>query len=214
VKAKYLVLATGTSPKMLGLPNEASLLGNGLHLCALCDGGFYREKDVSVVGGGNSALHDALYLSKIARNVTVFHRRDKFRADDALVKEVSRTPNIAVVMNADICSIQRAQSGVLLGYGVNGEGYVFHEFLCDGVFYAIGRTPNNELALRLGVETDEEGFVVTESNETSVKNVFACGDLNASSVFKQAVIAAGDGAHTALEVIERARLEGKAKTIN
>ena len=189
-KGHVVIIATGAHPKLLNVPEEEKFRFNGISYCAICDGGFYKGKDVVVIGGGNSALEEALYLSKIARKVYVIHRRDEFRADKVIQSHVYETRNIEVILNATVKHVLGEQkvTGVLL----SDE----RELKVDGVFPYIGSEPNTDLFKGI-LETDKHGFIkVNEKQETSVSGVYAAGDVT-NSVLKQVVTAVADGAKAA-----------------
>jgi len=201
VGAQAVILATGAKAKWLGLPGEEALRGLGVSACATCDGFFFRGKRVVVVGGGNSAVEEALYLSAIAESVTVVHRRDSFRAERVLIDRLMTRPNVSFQWNSvveDICGggTPKAVTHVLLrDVGSN----TLRELSTDGVFVAIGHEPQTEL-VRGKVELKSSGYVHTAPNSTatSVEGLFAAGDI-ADDVFRQAVTAAGLGCMAALE---------------
>ena len=201
-----LVIATGASARYLGLASEQAFAGKGVSACATCDGFFYKGQDVAVIGGGNTAVEEALYLSNIARNVTVVHRRDKFRAEAILVdKLMTRTRNggnIRVLWNHTLDEVLGDASGVTgaqLRHTVNGET---QQLAVSGVFIAIGHTPNT--AIFSGQLEMNGGYIKvksgTEGNATatSVPGVFAAGDV-ADHVYRQAVTSAGTGCMAALD---------------
>ncbi len=193
------IISTGASARMLGLPSEARLLGHGVSTCATCDGFFFREKDIAVVGGGDSAIEEALFLTKFANQVTVIHRRDELRASKIMQDRAFANPKIAFKWNSVVTD-------------VGGDGTVDVVRLRDtrtddasdldvgGLFVAIGHDPNTKL-FEGQVDLDENGYVVLPqagSTRTSVEGVFAAGDV-ADHVFRQAVTAAGTGCMAAIE---------------
>ena len=201
VWTEALILATGAKAKWLGLPSEELLKGFGVSACATCDGFFFRGKKVIVVGGGNSAVEEALYLSQIAAEVTVVHRRDSFRAEKILIDRLAARPNVSFKWNRAVDEIlaggePRGVTGVRLR-DVAGGG--FEDIAADGVFVAIGHAPATEL-VREQLALKPNGYVLTTpgSTKTSVEGVFAAGDV-ADDVFRQAVTAAGLGCMAALE---------------
>ena len=201
IETESVILATGAKAKWLGLPSEDTFKGFGVSACATCDGFFFRGKRVVVVGGGNSAVEEALYLSNIASHVTVVHRRDSFRAEKILQARLTSRPNVEILWNRAVDEIvgggePRGVSAVRLRDVRTGATAVHPT---DGVFVAIGHTPANELAQgKLALKTN--GYVLTKpgSTVTSVEGVFAAGDV-ADDVFRQAVTAAGLGCMAALE---------------
>ena len=199
--AETVILATGAQARWLDLPSEQAFRGYGVSACATCDGFFYRGKEVMVIGGGNTAVEEALFLTNFASKVTVVHRRDAFRAEKILQERLFAHPKVEVVWNAALHEVKGQDdppkvTSVTLKDTVTGA---FHERPADGVFIAIGHAPATELIagqLRL----KPSGYVWTEphSTQTSVEGVFAAGDV-ADDVFRQAVTAAGMGCMAALE---------------
>jgi thioredoxin reductase (NADPH) len=199
-EAQTVVIATGASAKMLGLPSETLLIGHGVSTCATCDGFFFKDRDVMVVGGGDSALEEALYLARLGRRVIVVHRREALRASKIMQDRAFAHPKIAFLWNKEIVDILDPAAGkvtaVVLRDVVTGERT---EHPVDGLFVAIGHQPNT--AIFAGqVELLPSGYVRVEpgTTRTSVPGVFAAGDVQ-DSVFRQAVTAAGTGCMAALE---------------
>jgi len=200
--ADALILATGAQAKWLGLPSEERFKGFGVSACATCDGFFYRGKDVVVVGGGNTAVEEALYLSHLAARVTVVHRRDSFRAERILQERLARASNVTVEWNAAVDEIlgrggfPPAVTGVRLRDTVTGAT---REVAADGVFVAIGHSPATALvADKLRLKPSGYVWTAPDSTATSVPGVFAAGDVT-DDVYRQAVTAAGMGCMAALE---------------
>jgi thioredoxin reductase (NADPH) len=201
-----LIIATGASAKYLGLESEATFMGKGVSACATCDGFFYKNQDVVVVGGGNTAVEEALYLSNIAKKVTVVHRRDKFRAEAILIdKQMAKTRdggNVEVVWNHTLAEVLGDTSGVTGAKLAHAQTGATQELPVHGVFVAIGHTPNTQifegkLAMNNGyikVKSGSEG----NATSTSVPGVFAAGDV-ADHVYRQAVTSAGTGCMAALD---------------
>ena len=200
-EADAVVIATGAQARWLGLPSERTLQGRGVSACATCDGFFYRGKTVAVIGGGNTAVEEALYLTHHAEKVTLVHRRDSLRAEKILQKRLFAHPKIDVVWNSAVQEIVGGGSpevvtGVRLLHTVTGS---LTELPVDGVFIAIGHSPTT--AIFAGhVDMDPEGYIRTSpgSTRTSIRGVFAAGDVQ-DKVFRQAVTAAGTGCMAALE---------------
>ena len=200
--ADSVIIATGAQARWLGLESEKKLQGFGVSACATCDGFFFRGKRVAVVGGGNTAVEEALYLANLASEVTLIHRRDSLRAEKILQKRLFAHPRVKVVWNAVVEEITSSAAPV----GVNGVALrdtvtgAATRLDLDGVFIAIGHSPTTEV-FRGQVELDTEGYVLTPpgSTRTSVAGVFAAGDVQ-DKVWRQAVTAAGTGCMAALEV--------------
>jgi thioredoxin reductase (NADPH) len=197
-----LVIATGAQAKWLGLPSEAKFQGFGVSACATCDGFFYRGKEVVVVGGGNTAVEEALYLSHLAAKVTVVHRRDAFRAEKILQDRLFRQPNVNVVWNSaveEICGREGPPASVTHLRLKNLVTGGISELPTDGVFIAIGHKPSTELfAGQLDMKAGGYLLTAPDSTATNVAGVFAAGDVT-DDVFRQAVTAAGMGCMAALE---------------
>ncbi len=203
--AKTVVIATGANPRELGLENEAQLLGQGVHYCAHCDGRFYKDKVAVVVGGGNSAVSDALYLSHLCKKVYLVHRRDVLRATKIYHDPIMKAENIEFCYNSVLSKIDTDNgklSGVTL---IDTKTNEKREVECDGVFISIGRKPATEF-LDGKLELDKGGYIVAdESTKTSIDGVFAVGDVR-TKVLRQVVTAVSDGAvaaHYAEEYLSR-----------
>jgi thioredoxin reductase (NADPH) len=198
-----LIIATGASAKYLGLPSEEAFRGRGVSACATCDGFFYRGKDVAVIGGGNSATEEALYLSNLARHVTLIHRRDSLRSEKILQQRLFAKPNVTILWNtlteevlADTSGRMPVARGLALRDRISGEA---RELKVDGVFVAIGHSPATAL-FQGQIGMDAEGYIETTpgSTRTSIPGVFAAGDVQ-DKIYRQAVTAAGTGCMAALE---------------
>ena len=191
-KARTVILATGAQPRELGPPNERELRGRGVSYCATCDGMFYRGKTVAVVGGGNTAVADALYLSRICEKVYLIHRRDKLRAPQVQQQNLEKAGNVEFIWNSVVKELRFEQrlTGLTVGHKETGG---LRELECAGVFIAVGQVPETEL-FKDQVELDSSGYVVAgEDCRTSIPGVFAAGDLRAKPL-RQIVTAASDGA--------------------
>lgn len=194
---KAVIIATGADTKWLEVPGEKEKIGRGVSSCAPCDGAFYRGKNVIVVGGGDSAMEEALVMTKFATNVTLMHRRDKFRASDIMQKRVKENPKIKIMYNAQIAEVlgDVKVSGVKIK---NTQTNEISELPIDGIFVAIGHNPNSTVFK--GIDTDEKGFIkVYNHTLTNNDGVFVAGDVH-DAEYKQAVTAAGFGCMVALEV--------------
>ena len=190
--SKTVVIATGANARELGLENEKEFVGRGVHYCAHCDGRFYKDKIVAVVGGGNSAVQDALYLSRLAKKVYLIHRRDTFRATKIYLSQLEKTKNVEILFNSTVAEILTDErvSGVKIK-DVNTEKT--ENIVCDGVFVSIGRTPVTEF-LKGSVKLDNGGYVLAdETTKTDVAGVFAAGDVRTKAL-RQVVTAVADGA--------------------
>ncbi len=201
-----LVIATGASARYLGLPSEEAFMGKGVSACATCDGFFYKGQDVAVIGGGNTAVEEALYLSNIARKVTVVHRRDKFRAEailvDRLMAKTSANGNMRVLWNHTLDEVQGDASGVTGVRLRSTTSTATEELPVHGVFVAIGHTPNTQIfegkLAMAGGYIKVKGGAEGNATATSVPGVFAAGDV-ADHVYRQAVTSAGTGCMAALD---------------
>lgn len=190
--AKTVVLSTGANPRTLGLPREEELTGRGIHYCAHCDGRFYKDKTVLVVGGGNSAAADALYLSRLAKKVYLVHRRDTLRATKIYHEPLQKAENVEFLWNSVVSELvaENRVTGVKLQNVVTGE---ITSLACDGVFVSIGRKPATEL-LEGVLPLDEHGYIpADESTKTSLPGVYAVGDVRTKAL-RQVVTAVADGA--------------------
>lgn len=198
--SKAVIISTGASAKLLGIESEKELMGYGVSACATCDGFFYKDKKVLVVGGGDSAMEEATFLTKFAKEVVIIHRREEFRASKIMVDRALSNPKINVYWNSIISEIignkQDGVSGVMIEDSVKGD---LREEKCDGVFMAIGHTPNSQL-FEGYLELDSNGYIKTQpdSTKTSIEGVFACGDVQ-DHIYRQAITAAGTGCMAAIE---------------
>ncbi len=197
-RARAVILAMGSAYRELGLPHEKRLSGHGVSWCATCDGFFFRDQDIAVVGGGDSAVEEATFLTKFARSVTLVHRRHELRASAIMAERALSNPKIRFAWNSAVDAIHGEDklTGITLRDTVTGES---RELPVTGLFVAIGHDPRNDLVKGV-VELDAEGYVLVEgsSTRTNIPGVFACGDL-VDHTYRQAVTAAGSGCAAALD---------------
>jgi len=199
-ESESIIISTGASARLLGLEAEKELMGNGVSACATCDGFFYKDKKVVVVGGGDSAMEEATFLTKFASEVTIIHRRDEFRASKIMVERALKNPKISIRYNSVVKDIIGTKdSGVESIEIEDTESKKSSIFNCDGVFMAIGHVPNTKI-FKDSLNLDENGYIKTmpDSSRTNISGVFACGDVQ-DSIYKQAVTAAGSGCMAALD---------------
>lgn len=196
-EAKAVLIATGCRHRRLGAAGEDRLIGNGVSYCALCDGAFFKDKTVAVVGGGNAAFSDALYLAGVASLVYIIHRRDKFRAEQTLVDKAAERNSVRILTNATVEKLEGEEELTGLVLEVNGEE---KRIAVDGLFVAVGQQPDNDVFAAVGL--DEGGYIIADEKcRTKLKGVYAVGDCRQKTV-RQLTTAAADGAiavSTALE---------------
>ncbi len=208
VEARTLIVASGASAKMLGLESERKLLGHGVSTCATCDGYFYRGKEVVVVGGGDTAAEEALFLTRYAAQVSIIHRRDQLRASKIMQDRLYRNPKINFIWDslvADVLDVDRGEvTGIKLKNIKTGDETTKS---CDGVFMGIGHSPNTSL-FRGQLEMNEVGYLIThDGSKTNVPGVFAAGDVQ-DHVYRQAITAAGSGCMAAIDAERFLETEG------
>ncbi len=198
IQARAVIISTGATAMTLGLAGEEKLMGRGLSTCATCDGFFYRGKTVAVVGGGDSAMEEATYLSKLCKEVFLIHRRDVFRASDIMLKRAKNDPKINMMLPWNTIATHSDQSGLTGIRLQNVETGEEKDLAVDGLFYAIGHKPNSEIFVPW-VDVDDHGYiVVSDFTKTKTPGVFAAGDI-ADPNFKQAITAAGMGCQAAIQ---------------
>ena len=198
-KAKTLILATGSENRKLGLSNEDDLIGKGLSYCATCDGAFYKNKNVAVVGGGNTAIEDALYLTDIASTVYLIHRRDTFRAEEATIKKLKEKNNIRFIYNSNVTKLNSNEK--LESIEVTNKDGEKETIEVDGLFVAVGRIPENQNFSKI-INLDESGYIIASENcKTNVDGIFTAGD-NRVKELRQLVTATSDGAIAATEAVK------------
>jgi thioredoxin reductase (NADPH) len=198
--ASTIIIATGASARLLGLPSERALIGHGVSTCATCDGYFFRGHDIAVVGGGDSAMEEANFLTRFANRVTLVHRRETLRASKIMQDKARQNPKIAWMLNHEVDEIRDLGKGevssMVLRHAQSGERT---ELPVSGVFVAIGHTPNTALFRGSALTLDGSGYIVTHDGaKTSIPGVFACGDVQ-DHIYRQAITAAGSGCMAAID---------------
>lgn len=194
-ESSYVIIATGRKPNLLGLDNERELIGKGISFCALCDGNFYKDLDVCVVGGGDSAFEESLYLANVCKSVTIINRSDKLRASNILQEQVKAKENIKVLFNEEITKINTIDNKIVSVTLKNSE------LPCNGIFVYIGSTPSLEYLKKLDINLDNNYIIVNENMETNIAGLYAVGDVVKKTTY-QIVTAASDGAKAASRIIK------------
>ena len=198
IKSKTVIISTGASAKYLGLESEQRLIGGGVSACAVCDGFFYKNQDVAIVGGGDTAIEEATYLAKICSNVTMLVRKDHFRASKAMQNRLANFDNINVLFNHEIDEVigENVVEGIKIKNNLNNE---VSEIKITGLFIAIGHSPNTDI-FKGSLEMDDSGYILTNkiSTKTNIPGVFAAGDVQDKD-YRQAITAAGTGCMAALD---------------
>ena len=198
--SETVIISTGASARMLGLKEEDELMGYGISTCATCDGYFFKDKNIIVVGGGDSAMEEASFLTKFAKKVTIIHRRDVFKASKIMLDRAKNNPLIDILINKSIESIKGSQkdgiSSVMLVDSISGEKSPFE---CEGVFYGIGHIPNTSQFQGI-IDLNYNGYIITkpDSSLTNIPGIFACGDVQ-DDHYRQAITAAGSGCMAAID---------------
>lgn len=194
IESEYVVLATGRTSRTLNLDREKEFIGRGISFCALCDGNLYKGKDVVIIGGGNSALEEAIYLSNICNKVVIVHRKDKLTAEDSMIETISTLKNVEIKFKANVEKyniIDDKIKSVILDTG--------EEIKCDGIFIAIGYVPINDL---IDVDKENGYIIVDNNNETSIKNIYACGDAIKKNAY-QISTAIGEATNVSYSIIKQ-----------
>ncbi len=203
-RALSVIVATGASAKLLGLLSESDFMGYGVSACATCDGFFFKDQRIIVIGGGDTAMEEATYLTKFGKEVTIVHRRDEFRASQIMLDRAKKNPKIKFLLNTvldEVCGINENGKKVVTGARLKnvktGEVYLQE---VEGIFLGIGHKPNTDI-FKGKIDLDENGYIITKksSSETNIPGVFACGDAQ-DHVYRQAVTAAGTGCMAAIDV--------------
>lgn len=199
-QSKTIIIATGSDNRKLGLDNEDELVGKGVSYCATCDGAFYKNKNIAIVGGGEVAIEDAIYLSDIAKNVYLIHRRDEFRADKSLVDKLKEKNNVKFILNSSINRINATDKINSINI-INNEDRSEKELNIDGLFIAVGQIPDNQNFFKL-FNLDKFGYIKANENcHTNIEGIFVAGDTRTKDL-RQLVTATSDGAIAATEAIK------------
>lgn len=200
VLTKTLIISTGASARLLGVAREAEMMGFGLSTCATCDGAFFKDQEIVVIGGGDSACEEALFLTKFGKRVRLIHRREALRASKIMAERALKHPKIEMIWNHELAELvgdrKSGITGAVLKNTVDGTEQTIE---CAAIFYGIGHTPNTEL-FKGKLEMDQNGYLITkaDSTHTEIPGVFACGDVQ-DHIFRQAITAAGTGCMAAIE---------------
>jgi thioredoxin reductase (NADPH) len=200
VEAKTVVISTGSSAKLIGIESELKLMGHGVSTCATCDGFFFRGKEIAVVGGGDSAMEEATFLTKFATRVSVIHRRDTLRASKIMQDRALQNPKITFLWNTIVEEVEGSKDTGVTGLKLrNLKTQELSKLRLDGLFVAIGHNPNTDI-FKGQIDLDDRGYIITQPNSTrtNIPGVFACGDVQ-DPVFRQAITAAGTGCMAAIE---------------
>ena len=192
-QCKYLLIATGRKPRLLGLEHEQEFLGRGISTCALCDGAFYKNQDIAVVGGGSSALAEALYLSKIVKHLYLIHRRQEFRGEDTLIKEVKQTKNIELILNDEVTSL------IIKDDKLTGINLKERSLDITGLFLYIGSDPNTQFLTNTDLKLENGYLLVNSQFETNIKGVYGAGDVIKKDIY-QIVNATSEGATAVINI--------------
>ena len=202
-EAKAIIIATGVDNRKIGLENEEKLTGKGVSYCATCDGAFFKNQDVAVVGGGNTALQDALYLSNICNKVYLIHRRDEFRADENTVEKLKEKDNVEFVLNSVVTKLEE-ENDSLVGIEVKDKEGNISNMSITGIFVAVGQVPENQNFAKFA-KMDDKGYIIAGENcHTETEGIFVAGDNRVKEV-RQLVTAASDGAIAATEAVKYIR---------
>lgn len=199
IHSKTVIIATGATAKTLGLPNEAKLMGKGLSTCATCDGFFYKNKRVALVGGGDSAMEEANYLAKLCSEVLLIHRRPTFKASNIMLERAKKNPKIKFMIPYSVVDTKAGDQGLTHIIVENYETKKREEIAVEGFFMAIGHTPNSSI-FKDYVDTDDAGYIKVDNTKTRTPGVFAAGDIS-DPTFRQAITAAGMGCQAAILAI-------------
>ena len=201
--AKNVIIAAGAYPRNLGLEGESDYIGRGIHYCAHCDGRFYKDKEVAVIGGGNSAVTDALYLSRLAKKVYLVHRRDELRAEKIYSDALLKADNVEFLWNSEAESFDTNEQGRIISLRIKDtEGKTLRDITLDGIFISIGRKPATDFLRDSGIALDKHGYIIAgEDTRTNIRGVFAVGDIRTKRL-RQVVTAVADGAAAVHEIGE------------